>query len=509
VVEADAAESRRVTVAAVLLCTLLLGAVFAIDAITSGAAHAAVLYVPVVLVAALITTPRAVLFIAAAGVGLTVVGTFLFPEIEPASLGHVVGDQVVVCLAIAACGGFGAWMLRSRMQVQAAYRALLATHARTSQQSRLLEIAGDVGRFGGWSVDLAGGQLHWSREMAKLHGVDPTITPTLEEAMSFIAPEDRGRVQAAFAECVRRGTPFDVEMQLVRQDDGAIRWVSAMGRAERDATGTVTMVHGATQDITDRIEAQLDAEAHRRRLTSMTEAMPFVIWTASRDGSIDYLNEEFWRLTDVLAHDALGDAWLAVLHPDDRERSVDRWQRSVATGEPYSVEFRVRHARGGYRWHLTRAVPELDANGDAVRWWGTSLDIHDRRLLEQEANALADQLRQTLESIGDGLLALDRDWRITVVNSEAERLLGHSREQMLGHNLWMVFPDAVGTLFEDEYRRAVADQRPRTFAAVFDPLGIEFEVSAYPHDRGLTVYFRDISEHRNLLPSPVDATSNE
>jgi PAS domain S-box-containing protein len=321
---------------------------------------------------------------------------------------------------------------------------------------------------------------------------------SVDTGISYYVPEDRPRIAEAFRRCVRDGTPFNEELQLVRQSDGELRWVNAIGRAEHDDRGDVVVVHGALQDITDRIEAQVAAETHRRRLETLGASMPFVIWTAQADGALDYLSEEFWRATGILPADALGDAWVAALHPDDRNRALAVWERAVATGEPYLTEFRVRTVHGGHRWHYVRATPERNAAGDVLRWWGSSIDIHDMHVLQDEATALAAQLSDTLESIGDAVLSLDTEWRVTFVNTQGERLLQHDRAALVGRNIWMVFPEAIGSVFQQEYERAVAERRPVTFGAPFAPLDIYAEVSAYPHDGGLTIYFRDVSGHRTL-----------
>jgi PAS domain S-box-containing protein len=103
-----------------------------------------------------------------------------------------------------------------------------------------------------------------------------------------------------------------------------------------------------------------------------------------------------------------------------------------------------------------------------------------------------------LESIGDAVLALDQEWRVTFVNRHGERLLQHARADLLGRNIWAVFPEARGSVFEREYRRAVEERRSVSFEEPFEPLGIIADITAYPHDGGLTIYFRDVTEQRAM-----------
>ncbi len=121
------------------------------------------------------------------------------------------------------------------------------------------------------------------------------------------------------------------------------------------------------------------------------------------------------------------------------------------------------------------------------------------RAARAEAEAAHKQVTDILESITDGFVALDRDWRFTYVNPEAERLTGLPRGQMLGRSYWEVFPDARGTRVEAEFRRAVAEQVPVEFENYHESWGTWFDTNAYPaRDGGLTFYFRDITSRKRL-----------
>ena len=113
----------------------------------------------------------------------------------------------------------------------------------------------------------------------------------------------------------------------------------------------------------------------------------------------------------------------------------------------------------------------------------------------QLAEALNERTRRILESITDAFFALDHGWRFTWLNDEAEHLLQRTREALMGRGIWDEFPAAVGTLFQQEYERAVREQRPVGFEAYYPPpLDAWYEVRAYPSDDGLSVFFRNVNE---------------
>jgi PAS domain S-box-containing protein len=114
----------------------------------------------------------------------------------------------------------------------------------------------------------------------------------------------------------------------------------------------------------------------------------------------------------------------------------------------------------------------------------------------EDAESAHEQVSNVLESISDAFFTLDRQWRFTYVNHEAERQLRRPREQLLGRNIWEAFPEAVESESFQQYHRAMAESVPVAFEEFYPPLGKWFEVHAYPAQEGLSVYFQDIGERK-------------
>ena len=100
----------------------------------------------------------------------------------------------------------------------------------------------------------------------------------------------------------------------------------------------------------------------------LTDAMPQMVWSTRPDGFHDYYNARWYEFTGVPAGSTDGEGWNGMFHPDDQERARQRWTRSLETGEPYEIEYRLRRHDGVYRWTLGRANPIRDADG---RFLGT------------------------------------------------------------------------------------------------------------------------------------------
>lgn len=135
------------------------------------------------------------------------------------------------------------------------------------QVKSLLETAGHLAKFGGWSVDLAENRVHFCGQTAQIHGAPPDFSPTLEEAIEFYTPEWREKIATNFHNCATKGEPFDEEMEIVTLQGEKI-WIRTTGQAIRDASGQIHKVEGAFQDITERkkTEESLRASAAEKEV---------------------------------------------------------------------------------------------------------------------------------------------------------------------------------------------------------------------------------------------------
>lgn len=240
---------------------------------------------------------------------------------------------------------------------------------RAVETAGLLRMAGHTARFGGWRIDLASPRVTWSDEAAAIHDLPPGTSPSIDEALKYIAPEARQRVSAAFEACCLAGDSFDATVQLITARNRRV-WVRVVGEAERDACGNIVAVHGGVQDIDEIV----------------------------------------------------------------RER--------------------------------------------------------------EGAKKLAERPHATLDNISDAFFLLDHDWRFSYLNKEATRALKHGEAELLGREIWAVFPEARDATFGQQYRKAVSERVTVFFTEYYPPLAKWFEVKAYPSSDGLAVYLRDVTSRR-------------
>lgn len=175
--------------------------------------------------------------------------------------------------------------------------------------------------------------------------------------------------------------------------------------------------------------------------------------------------------------------------------------RSVLGGvhSEFSLEYSVG-SPGGEIWFRT-IVTSLSQDQTA-RILVIHLDVTDKKIAKKEARDLAQRLLGTIESITDGFFTLDKSWRFTYLNAEAERIFGRKRDRLLSRSIWEEFPAAAGTRLEKECRRTLTEGKTASFEEFYPALGLLLEVKIYPSAEGLTIYFRDATEkhmHREAL----------
>ena len=181
----------------------------------------------------------------------------------------------------------------------------------------------------------------------------------------------------------------------LRDAGGGMRTINAdfIYQPIMDATGKVEAIFVQGADATDRetaLEAMREGEARFRTIANL---VPQMIWSTLPDGYHDYYNQRWYDFTGVPPGSTDGEAWSGMFHPDDQERAWARWRHSLATGEPYEVEYRLRDAHGDYHWVLGRALPVRDDAGTILRWMGTCTEIHDLKRVQEALEASQAALR--------------------------------------------------------------------------------------------------------------------
>jgi PAS domain S-box-containing protein len=197
----------------------------------------------------------------------------------------------------------------------------------------------------------------------------------------------------------------------------------------------------AAQQTEDRLRESL------RRYAFLADAMPEMVWTATADGRADYFNQRWLQYTGLALEECRNSGWQIVLHPDDLQRSINRWNEAVAAGRDYEIEYRLKAKDGSYRWFMGRGFPMRDGHGRILQWVGNCADIDDqkrareeleRRVVERtaEVTGTRERLQAVLDSATQvAIIAVDTKGWITLYNRGAEQMFGYAAAELVGkHN---------------------------------------------------------------------------
>jgi PAS domain S-box-containing protein len=260
-----------------------------------------------------------------------------------------------------------------------------------------------------WSADADGRFTYVSPNTLAFLGSAHAELNTSDKEDEFgwrltVHPDDYERVAARWRHCLKTGDHYDTEHRL-RRADGVYHWFRNSGRPVRDDQGRITQWYGTTIDIDDQKRAEAALRDRERELSQLVDIVPSHLWRLTPDGEPTFFNK---RMVDFIGLDTAGtdnpgasrfDAILEAVHPDDAAAFEGTLRRCLATGELFSLRYRLRRADGVYRWMSSRAEPMRDAAGRIVQWYGLCHDIDDQMHAEEALRQSERQLQDMIDAV--------------------------------------------------------------------------------------------------------------
>ncbi|MFN6571075.1 PAS domain S-box protein [Dendronalium sp. ChiSLP03b] len=306
-------------------------------------------------------------------------------------------------------------------------------------------------------------------------------------------------------------TTIGFPIQVGKKISGVIEFFSnEIPEPDSDLLQVMSAIATQIGQFIDQKQTESLLRKSEARYRSLAEATASIVWTAAPYGNIVEEIPTWQAFTGQSLEQYKAWGWLDALHPEDRESMLTVWKQGFYSRSNVCGEYRLRRHDGEYRYIAARGVPILDETGQLCEWVGMCVDISEQQtalrdreqLLEREqaarieAEVAKEQITNILESITDGFLAFDREWRFTYLNHQGSRTLGRSCEELLGKNLWEEFPELAETSFGQLYQRSVAQGVPLELEDYYPPFEAWFAVRAYPSATGLALYFRNINQRK-------------
>ncbi len=379
-----------------------------------------------------------------------------------------------------------------------------------SRAQRMLEIAGTSARFGAWRYDVVSRKLEWSAQTAMIHDEPPGYSPSVEQGISYYAPECRATITTLFEACLTRGVPFVGVFEIITAKGRRV-WVRTIGEAEFDEAGRAVAVQGSFQDIDELVTVRKRAEESEKLLAIAGKAVKLGGWSVSLAD-----RQVTWSDGIALIHDLPAgsvptfEGGLDYFAPKERDEARRVFEACATDGTPFDNVRDVVTSTG--RRIKVRSLGEAvrDDTGRIVAVQGAMQDVSELVDARRQAEQMSQKLLRTFESIRDGFVTIDRAWRFTLVNTEATRMLKLAREDLIGRVIWDLFPSLRESQFGHHFTNAMANGETQRFVDFSQDLGRWYDLAVFPSEEGLSIYFQDVTTRRQeqerlrLLDSAVE-----
>ncbi len=350
-------------------------------------------------------------------------------------------------------------------------------------------------------LDTDGYVQSWNSGARRIKGYDPEEIIG-EHFSTFYTEEDRSAgVPADKLTAAAEAGSVEDEGWRVRAD-GSRFWGAVTLTAIRDADGDLEGYAKVTRDMTEQRERERQLRRERDLNDRLFETAPVRLVVFGTDGTIERINSQGRRELGVEGSDDYILESITLFDEDGEQIPPDQHpvQRVLETGDTVSnVVVQHEAPSGERRWASLTATPLYD-DGDLDRIIVAGRDITAQKERERQLSRQRDELKRELDDvfdrIDDAVHGLDRKWRFTYLNDRAEELFGRTEEELLGKSVWDEFPAASERSYRDRYERAMETQEPVVFEEYSDAADAWLEVSVYPSETGLSIYFRDVTERR-------------
>src|SRR5215469_457770 len=339
---------------------------------------------------------------------------------------------------------------------------------RESEERRRMAL--DAAQVGLWDWNFAKDELWGTKARRVQLGLPLSGKIKLEEVLSRVHADDRNRVRKVLMDAARTGKDYRCEYRI-KFADGSERWTELRGRYVKVADGEAVL-RTVTIDVTERKEAQelfrLAAEGAHLGIWSWDEVKNQLVW-----------DDATRRMFDVPANAEITlDTFYNSLHPDDRERVTRSWRQALELQQPYQIEFRAKTRDGAFRWVHARGRGYYDKDGKPLRMIGLVFDITEQKRAQ-------DLFRLATEASPSGIVLVDHQGRIVLVNAHIEELFGYTRDELVGKPVELLVPERFRSQHPKYRADFVAAPETRAMGAGRDLFARRKDRSEFPVEIGL------------------------
>jgi PAS domain S-box-containing protein len=350
----------------------------------------------------------------------------------------------------------------------------------------LLNKATTLARIGSWEVNVVNDTIYWSDITREIHEAAPGYHPDIEAAVNFYKKGiNREIIVKTMENAIINGAPGDVELQIITAK-GNTKWVRVIVEAEF-ADGKCLRVYGSIQDIDVRKKAEIASKEALEERNTILESIDDAFFAVDKNWIVTYWNNTAEKLFSTPKIEILNQSLLEKFPGWVGAEAYKKYSEVINTRQASRFEHK------SIAFDLWLEISAYPAEGGLAVY---IKDITNRKKAEALAIEALEERNTILESIDDAFFAVDKNWMVTYWNNTAEKVLMTPTDKILNHNLWEVFSESIDSKSYRKYHEAVETNQAAHFDDYFEPLNKWYEISAYPSETGLSVYFKDITDRR-------------
>lgn len=310
--------------------------------------------------------------------------------------------------------------------------------------------------------------------------------------MELIFPEDRAAAKDAIHRLLQGEIVSALDLRAYHAE-GRTVWLELSA-----AVGADGLIYVVARDVTRQRQYESTLAQHQMLFQIAGQIARVGGWVFDLESDELLLSDEVCALHGIAAGTVLQleDVFRLYL-PEYHEVMRQSMEDCIKEGRPYELKVQGVDALGNGMWVRLSGRPAVNSDGRTTHVQGALQDITPEIEAAENLEAMAERMRKILQSITDGFYALDNQWRFTYANPQAEILLSTTAEDMYGRKVWELFPETGGTVLYQQFHEVLETGETRHFEYFYPPVQRWFEVSVYPGEGGLAVFFRDISERKH------------
>jgi len=335
---------------------------------------------------------------------------------------------------------------------------IIGTHVDITQRKKneenikksqsLLQQAEEISNQGAWEWDIGKDKWTFTENWLRIHGYQLSGIKR-EELMTIAYPEDVPRIEKAFQDALNGSARYDLEHRIIRQTDGQVRYVKAVGDFILNDSGNRVKMYGITRDITDKKHTEHLLEEHVAQLKFAQQSAGAGLWDWDMKTNKIVWSPELFKLfgLDPEQTDTSFETWDNCMHPDDKDSAYEKLNISIKDHTQLNNEYRVVHPDGKIIWVNAIGNTSYDEEGNPIRNAGICIDISKRKQIEYELihvteKALENEEKYRLlhENAGLGIGYFNPDGTVISFNSIASRNMNGVPKDFAGKSIFDLYP---------------------------------------------------------------------